>query len=70
MCIGKDIMRTNIEIDDKLMDEALRLSQGKTKKEIVQNALNVYIRLLKQRRILDLQGKVTWEGNLDEMRSI
>lgn len=52
------------------MDEAIRLSASKTKKEAVERALEFYIRMLKQRRLLELRGKVEWEGNLDEMRSM
>lgn len=63
-------MRTNIDINDALMDEAIRLSASKTKKEAVERALEFYIRMLKQRRLLELRGKVEWEGNLDEMRSM
>jgi Arc/MetJ family transcription regulator len=61
-------MRTNIDIDDKLMAEALRLSNIKTKKEVVEHALDVYIRMLRQQRLTELKG-IGWEGNLDEMRS-
>jgi len=61
-------MRTNIEINDKLMDEVLRLAKFKTKKEAVDKALQYYVRLLKQRDILNLRGNVHWEGNLDDMR--
>lgn len=63
-------MRTNINIDDKLMDQALRLSHAKTKKEVVEEALRNYIRILSQKDLLKLKGKVKWEGDLDEMRSI
>lgn len=62
-------MRTNIDINDTLMEEAIRLSESKSKKEAVERALEFYIRMLKQRRLLELRGKVKWEGNLDEMRS-
>jgi Arc/MetJ family transcription regulator len=61
-------MRTNIDIDDKLMAEALRLSNNKTKKEVVEHALDVYVRMLRQQRLTELKG-IGWEGNLDEMRS-
>ena len=61
-------MRTNIEIDDKLMTEALRLSGLKTKRAAVEAGLKALIRLNRQRKILDLAGKVHWEGNLDESR--
>jgi Arc/MetJ family transcription regulator len=62
-------MRTNIEIEDKLISSAKKLSKAKTKKEVVNLALEVLIKVLKRRRLLDLYGKVKWQGNLNEMRS-
>lgn len=62
-------MRTNVEINDNLMDEVLRLSKTKTKKEAIEKALQCYVRLLKQRDILNLKGNVKWEGDLDDMRT-
>jgi Arc/MetJ family transcription regulator len=61
-------MRTNIEIDDQLMEEAQRLSGLKTKKAVIHEGLQALIRQKKRRKILDLAGKVEWVGNLDEMR--
>ena len=60
-------MRTNIEINDELMHEAQRLTGLKTKREIVEAALRMLIRMEKA-SILDLAGKVHWEGDLDESR--
>jgi Arc/MetJ family transcription regulator len=61
-------MRTNIEISDELIQEALRVSGLKTKRAAVEAGLKALIRLGRQKRILDLAGKVHWEGNLDESR--
>jgi Arc/MetJ family transcription regulator len=61
-------MRTNIIIDDKLMSEASRLSQLKTKKAVVEEGLKLLIRLKKQSQIRKLKGKLTWEGDLEKMR--
>ena len=61
-------MRTNVEINDKLMDEILRLTKIKTKKEVIDKALHFYARLLKQRDILNLRGNVKWDGDLNDMR--
>ena len=61
-------MRTNIIIDDSLMNEALKLSDLKTKKAVVEEGLSLLIRLKKQQRIKSLRGKLKWEGNLDDMR--
>ena len=61
-------MRTNVEIDDELMREALRLSGLKTKRAVIDAALRMFVRVKRQEDILDLAGKVQWEGNLDESR--
>ena len=61
-------MRTNIIIDDSLMNEALQLSDLKTKKAVVEEGLSLLIRLKKQQRIKSMRGKLKWEGSLDDMR--
>ena len=61
-------MRTNIVIDDELMDKAISLSGGKTKKAIVEEALQLLVRFKKQLQIRELRGKLNWDGNLDKMR--
>jgi Arc/MetJ family transcription regulator len=61
-------MRTNIDIDDELMTEALRLTGLKTKRAVVEAGLRILIRLKRQEDILHLAGKVQWEGNLDQSR--
>lgn len=63
------IMRTNIEIDDKLLEEAIKWTGLKSKKETVNHALEELIKLEKRKKLLSLRGKVKWEGNLDEMRT-
>jgi len=63
-------MRTNIDIDDKLMEEILDKTTLKTKKEVVDKALREFLRKIKLRELAELSGKITWEGNLDEMRGI
>ncbi|MDR7128781.1 Arc/MetJ family transcription regulator [Algoriphagus sp. 4150] len=61
-------MRTNIEIDEELMNEILDKTALKTKKEVVDKALREFLRKIKLHELSDLRGKITWEGNLDEMR--
>jgi Arc/MetJ family transcription regulator len=61
-------MRTNIEIDDGLMQEALRVSGLRTKRAAVEAGLKALIRLDRQKRVLDLAGKVHWQGDLAESR--
>jgi Arc/MetJ family transcription regulator len=62
-------MRTNIEIDDKLMKEALRLTGAKTKREAVELGLRTLLRLRHQEELRRFKGKLHWEGDLDEMRT-
>ena len=62
-------MRLNIVIDDDLMNEALKESRLKTKKEAVEEGLKLLVQRNKQENIKDLRGKLRWEGGLDEMRT-
>lgn len=62
-------MRTNIVIDDQLMEDALSSSGLKTKKEAVEEGLKLLIRRKKQEKIKNLKGKLTWEGDLEQMRT-
>jgi Arc/MetJ family transcription regulator len=61
-------VRTNIEIDDELLQDALRVSGLKTKRAVVEAGLRMLLRLKRQEDILGLVGKVHWEGSLDESR--
>jgi Arc/MetJ family transcription regulator len=61
-------MRTNIEIDDALMGEAMRATGLKTKRGVVEEALRTVIKLKRQAKALDLAGKVRWEGDLNQSR--
>lgn len=63
------IMRTNIEIDDKLMSDALRLTGLKTKKEAVELGLRTLVRLRQQEELRRFRGKLQWEGDLNAMRT-
>ncbi len=61
-------MRTNIDIDDDLMAEALKASGSKTKKAAVEEGLRLLVRTRRQGRLRALRGKLRWEGDLDDMR--
>ena len=63
-------MRTNIEIDDELMATALRVTGLKTKKMVVQKALQDLVIRQKRKRMLELRGRARWDGDLDEMRNM
>ncbi len=60
--------RTNIELEDNLVKEGMKVFQCKTKKELVHLALQELLKKEKRKEILQLRGKVTWEGNLDIIR--
>ena len=60
-------MRTNIEIDDELMQEALRLTGLKTKREAVEAGLRTLLRLRQQEEIRRYRGKLDWQGDLNAM---
>jgi Arc/MetJ family transcription regulator len=61
-------VRTNIEIDDALMERAMRASGAKTKRETVERALELLVRLKQQEEMRQLRGKLHWEGDLKAMR--
>ncbi len=61
-------MRTNIVIDDSLMDAALKASGYSTKKEAVEQGLKLLLLRSQQQEIRKLRGRIKWEGDLDEMR--
>ena len=61
-------MRTNIVIDDKLMQDTLRLTGLKTKREVVELGLQTLLRLRQQAEIKALRGKLDWQGDLKAMR--
>ena len=61
-------MRTNIDIDDELMRQAIEASNETTKKAAVEKALRLMVSLKAQEGIKKLRGKVKWEGDLEAMR--
>jgi Arc/MetJ family transcription regulator len=61
-------MRTNIDIDDELIREAQELTGLRTKREAVDHALRELVARHRRLGVLDLRGKVHWEGDLDDSR--
>ncbi len=61
-------MRTNIEIDNQLIHQAMRSSGARTKRAAVEAALRLLVKTQSQTAIRRLRGKVQWEGNLNESR--
>jgi Arc/MetJ family transcription regulator len=62
-------MRTNIDIDEVLLKEAMQASNTTTKKAVVDAALRLMVQLRKQERISRWFGEVQWDGDLNEMRA-
>ena len=62
------IMNQNINIDDKLVKQALAISKSKTQSAVIEEALRLFIQINRQLKIRNLRGKLSWEGNLNEMR--
>lgn len=62
-------MRTNIEIDDKLMKDALRATGARTKREAVELGLRALVQLRAQEKARVLRGKITWDGDLNAIRT-
>ena len=61
-------MRTNIDIDDDLMRDAMRASGAPTKRAAVERGLRLLIDVRGQRAIRRLRGKVKWTGDLEASR--
>lgn len=61
-------MRTNIEIDDALIQQAMKRSGASTKKAVVEAGLRLLLKIHDQRSIRQLRGKIEWHGDLNESR--
>lgn len=62
-------MRTNIVIDDQLMQDTLRATGLRTKREAVELGLRTLLRLRQQEEIRHFRGKLNWQGDLEAMRA-
>ncbi len=61
-------MRTNIDIDDRLMRQAIRASGARTKRAAVEAGLRLLIQTRAQTGIRRLRGQIAWEGDLETSR--
>lgn len=61
-------MRTNIDIDDRLMRQAMRSSSARTKRAVVEEALRLLVETKGQGNIRRLRAKIAWEGDLTASR--
>ena len=60
--------RTNVELDDRILKEAIKLTRLQTKKAVINYALEELVKKLKRKKMLELEGKAKWEGSLSETR--
>jgi Arc/MetJ family transcription regulator len=60
--------RTNVDLDDKLVKNAMAMSALKTKKELIHVALEEFVHKLKRKSILKFMGSHCWEGDLEHLR--
>ena len=68
MVYNESMGRTNIEIDENLIRKARKLTRLKTKRQIVDRALNLLVRSESRKGILRYYGSGVWQGDLEESR--
>jgi Arc/MetJ family transcription regulator len=61
-------MRTNIDIDDELLAQAFSVSRSRTKKELIHEALRVFIRLKKRKDLTELSGFIQFHEGYDHKK--
>jgi Arc/MetJ family transcription regulator len=61
-------MRTTLNINDEALAAAMAFAPGLTKTEVINEALRKFARVKRRKELLNLRGKVKWEGNLDDLR--
>jgi Arc/MetJ family transcription regulator len=60
--------RTNVELDEKMVSKAMKLTGLKTKKQLLNYAVEELVRKKERKGLLKLEGKIKWEGDLAKMR--
>ncbi len=61
-------MRTTFNIDDEALASAMKHAKGRTKTEVINEALRQFVRTERRKGLLRLRGKVRWEGDIDRLR--
>lgn len=61
-------MRITLNLDTEALASAMKVSPGKTKTDVVNEALREYARRRRLHGFLELEGKIRWKGDLDELR--
>ena len=61
-------MRTTLNLDDEALASAMKVAPGRTRTDVINEALREYARRRRVQQILEFEGKMHWEGDLDELR--
>ena len=61
-------MRTTLDLDEKALSQAMRVARGKTKTAVINEALRDYARRRRLRGLLKFEGRMRWEGDLEDLR--
>jgi len=61
-------MRTTLNLDGEALASAMKVASGKTKTDVINEALREFARRRRLQGFLEFKGKVAWEGDLDELR--
>ena len=62
-------MRTTLNLNDEAVEAAMAVSAGRTRTDVINEALREYARRKRLKGLLDLRGKAPWEGDLDALRA-
>ena len=62
-------METAVNIDTELLNKAMQAANGQTQRQLVEDALKLFVSQGKQGAVRKFRGKLRWEGNLDELRT-
>lgn len=63
-------MKTRIDLDENLVAQVVAMGHFPTKKAAIYATLMKFAKTLKRRQLLALHGKITWEGDLDQLRAM
>lgn len=61
-------MRTTLNLDDEALASAMKVAPGRTRTDVINEALREYARRRRLQEILEFEGKMRWEGDLDQLR--
>jgi len=64
----EETMRTTLNVDDEALESAMEAAPGKTKTDVINEALREFARRRRLHEFLKFEGKVRWEGDLNELR--